>query len=258
PPHWIKPQLTRLVDEAPAGSTWLHEIKLDGYRMHARIDGGDIRLLTRTGLGWRHRYRTTVSAIRALLLQNAYGELCAVRRDGITSFSRLQAAMDEGHTSELVYYAFDLLFVNGGSTAQLPPIERKTRLKNLLAKPRPGLLFCDHLVGGGPQFYEHASRMALEASCPSVPIDPTHLAIAVSGSSRNVSPRRIRRRRMDRSDRKPAAHWLTSPRLLHREWKPALCRPGRHGDHGRRAQTIGSAARASEKSAHAARCPSAA
>ena len=56
PPKWIKPQLTRLVDEAPAGGGWVHEIKYDGYRMHARIDGGDIRLLTRTGLDWSHRY----------------------------------------------------------------------------------------------------------------------------------------------------------------------------------------------------------
>jgi ATP-dependent DNA ligase len=55
PPKWIKPQLTRLVDEAPAGGGWLHEIKYDGYRMHARIDGRDIKLLTRTGLDWSHR-----------------------------------------------------------------------------------------------------------------------------------------------------------------------------------------------------------
>ena len=53
PPKWIKPQLTRLVDEAPAGHGWLHEIKYDGYRMHARIDGGKATLLTRTGLDWR-------------------------------------------------------------------------------------------------------------------------------------------------------------------------------------------------------------
>jgi ATP-dependent DNA ligase len=62
PPKWIKPQLTRLVDKAPAGDGWLHEIKYDGYRMHARIDGDDIKLLTRTGLDWSHRYRRTIEA----------------------------------------------------------------------------------------------------------------------------------------------------------------------------------------------------
>jgi ATP-dependent DNA ligase len=59
PPKWIKPQLTRVVDEAPAGDDWLHELKYDGYRMHARLDRGKIRLLTRTGLDWSNCYRRT-------------------------------------------------------------------------------------------------------------------------------------------------------------------------------------------------------
>src|SRR5437588_2876042 len=50
-PDWIRPQLTQLVDAAPDGPDWLHEIKFDGYRMHARLDRGAVRLLTRTGLG---------------------------------------------------------------------------------------------------------------------------------------------------------------------------------------------------------------
>ena len=164
PPNWIKPQLTRLVDEAPDGPTWLHEIKFDGYRMHARIDAGDIRLLTRTGLDWSHRYRSTISALRALPPQNAYidGELCAVRADGVTSFSRLQAAMDEGRTGDLVFFAFDLLFLNGENTAQQPLIERKARLQDLLSKQSPGIRFTEHIVGDGPRFREHACRMALE------------------------------------------------------------------------------------------------
>jgi len=80
PPKWIKPQLTRLVDEAPAGTEWLHEIKYDGYRMHARIDGGLVKLLTRTGLDWSHRYRRTVEALAKLSVKSAYldGELCAL------------------------------------------------------------------------------------------------------------------------------------------------------------------------------------
>jgi bifunctional non-homologous end joining protein LigD len=71
--------------------------------MHARINGGDIRLLTRTGLDWTYRYKATAAAVRALKVRSAYidGELCAVRPDGVTSFSRLQAAMDEGRTGKL-------------------------------------------------------------------------------------------------------------------------------------------------------------
>jgi ATP-dependent DNA ligase len=94
PPTWIKPQLTRLADEAPAGSDWLHEIKYDGYRMHARIDGDKIQLLTRTGLDWSHRYKRTIEALRSLKAKSAYfdGELCALNADGVPVFSRLQAA----------------------------------------------------------------------------------------------------------------------------------------------------------------------
>ena len=136
PPTWIAPQLTRLVDEAPDGPGWLHEIKYDGYRMHARIDGSDIRLLTRTSLDWSHRYQATIAALRALPVQSAYldGELCALRPDGVTSFGRLQAAMDEGRTGDLVFFTFDLLFLNGEDTASLPVIERKERLERRMLR----------------------------------------------------------------------------------------------------------------------------
>ena len=68
PPKWIKPQLTRLVDEAPTGDGWLHEIKYDGYRMHARIDGGKASLLARTGLNWSHRYERTIASLGASMV----------------------------------------------------------------------------------------------------------------------------------------------------------------------------------------------
>jgi ATP-dependent DNA ligase len=97
PPTWIQPQLTRLVDEAPTGKEWLHEIKYDGYRMHARIDGAKIQLLTRTGLDLSHRCKRTIEALRSLKVKSAYfdRELCALNADGLPVFSRLQAAMDE-------------------------------------------------------------------------------------------------------------------------------------------------------------------
>jgi ATP-dependent DNA ligase len=98
--RFIPFQLPTLVDEPPAGDGWLHEIKYDGYRMHARIDGGKATLLTRTGLDWSHRYRSTIEALGSLKVQSAYlyGELCALNGDGVPVFSRLQAAMDEGRT----------------------------------------------------------------------------------------------------------------------------------------------------------------
>jgi DNA ligase D-like protein (predicted ligase) len=164
PPTWIKPQLTRLVDEAPTGKEWLHEIKYDGYRMHARIDGDKIQLLTRTGLDWSPRYKRTIEVLRSLKVKSAYldGELCALNADGVPVFSRLQAAMDEGRTDQLVFFAFDLLFLNGETIAQLPLIQRKERLHRLFKKEIPGLRYSEHVVGDGPRFRAQACKLGLE------------------------------------------------------------------------------------------------
>ena len=93
PPKWIKPQLTRLVDEAPSGKDWLHEIKYDGYRMHAQLADGKAQLLTRTGLDWSPRYERTIETLHSLQVKSAYldGELCALNADGAPVFSRLSA-----------------------------------------------------------------------------------------------------------------------------------------------------------------------
>jgi ATP-dependent DNA ligase len=88
-PDWIPPQLTQLVDAAPDGDQWLHEIKYDGYRMHARLDRGAVKLLTRTGLDWTHKYPAIAIAVAELDARQAYldGELCGVGPDGITAFN---------------------------------------------------------------------------------------------------------------------------------------------------------------------------
>jgi DNA ligase D-like protein (predicted ligase) len=166
PPKWIKPQLTRLVAEAPTGDGWLHEIKYDGYRMHARIADGQIKLLTRTGLDWSYRYRRTIDALGSFPAKSAYldGELCALRPDGVPAFSRLQAAMDEGKTDQLILFIFDLLYLNGESTTRLPLIERKQRLQQLFKKEMPGLRYSEHVVGDGPRFRQHACQLGLEGA----------------------------------------------------------------------------------------------
>jgi ATP dependent DNA ligase domain len=88
PLHFVEPQLCNLVEKAPSGPQWVHEIKFDGYRMAARIDRGKVQLLTRSGLDWTEKYPETAKALAALPLKTAYldGELCGVRDDGVTSF----------------------------------------------------------------------------------------------------------------------------------------------------------------------------
>jgi bifunctional non-homologous end joining protein LigD len=126
-PRWIQPQLTKLTDTPPDGSGWLHEIKFDGYRLHARLDHGAVRLLTRTGLDWTHKYPAIAAAVSSLGAKQAYldGELCGVRPDGTTSFSAIQNASDTGKSDALVFFLFDLLYLDGEMVGSVPLIDRK-------------------------------------------------------------------------------------------------------------------------------------
>jgi ATP-dependent DNA ligase len=163
-PDWIRPQLTELVETAPDGDQWLHEIKYDGYRMHARLDRGAVKLLTRTGLDWTHKYPPIAKAVAELDARQAYldGELCGVGPDGVTSFNIVQLASDRGNAAALVFFPFDLLYFDGEDFRPRPLIERKERLRTLLANATPCLHYSDHIVGQGPAFYEKACAMHVE------------------------------------------------------------------------------------------------
>ncbi len=163
-PGWVKPQLTRVVDAPPDGPEWLHEIKFDGYRMHARLDRGAVRLLTRTGLDWTPKYPAIASAISLLPARQAYldGELAGVRSDGTTSFSLVQSASDAGNAGALVFFLFDLLHLDGETIGPKPLEERKERLRALLSQARSPLQYSDYQIGCGRTFYEHACALKLE------------------------------------------------------------------------------------------------
>src|SRR5437016_11905877 len=113
-PTWVKPQLAALVKKAPDGLDWLHEIKLDGYRMHARLDAGRVKIITRRGNYWTQMYPGIAKAIAGLQAQNAYldGELCGMLPDGRTALNLIQNATDTGEGS-LAFFLFDLLFLDG-------------------------------------------------------------------------------------------------------------------------------------------------
>jgi bifunctional non-homologous end joining protein LigD len=126
-PAFVRLQVAKLVIEAPAGERWAHELKFDCYRMHARIDRGRVQLITaRWGLDWTGKYSATAAALMQLSVARAYldGELCAVRPDGTTSFSLMQAATDGESAAGLVHYAFDLLYLDGGDLLLKPLLER--------------------------------------------------------------------------------------------------------------------------------------
>jgi DNA ligase D-like protein (predicted ligase) len=164
-PKWVKPQLSKVVDAPPQGPEWLHEIKYDGYRMHARLDRGCAQLLTRTGLDWARKYPPVAAALPVLPAKQAYldGELCGVRPDGKTSFSLIQAASDSGNADALVFFLFDLLYLDGEVISAAPLRERKERLRHLLSNVGTPLQYSDHQVGRGPEFYAKACELSLES-----------------------------------------------------------------------------------------------
>jgi ATP-dependent DNA ligase len=159
PLTWIKPQLAKPVEKAPDGPDWLHEIKFDGYRMHARLDAGRSQIVTRRGNDWTEKS----PAISGLPAQNAYldGELCGVLPDGRTAFNLIQNATDTGEGS-LVFFLFDLLHLDGENLMDLPLVDRKTRLASLLKSAPDCLRYNDHQIGHGPEFHRLACDHGIE------------------------------------------------------------------------------------------------
>jgi ATP-dependent DNA ligase len=113
-PRWIRPQLCQPVENAPSGPQWAHEIKLDGFRMAARIDNGHAQLLTRTGLDWSDKYPSVIAALANVKAKTVYldRELCGVDDTGLPSFAHTQVASDGERDVLLVYYAFDVLHLD--------------------------------------------------------------------------------------------------------------------------------------------------
>jgi ATP-dependent DNA ligase len=162
-PQFVSPQLSLSVETPPSGSQWVHEIKLDGYRMAARIDNGRAQMLTRTGLDWTGKYPSTAEALANLNAKTAYldGELCGIDDAGLPSFAQTQAATDGERGVRLIFYAFDLLHLSGSNVSNLPLIARKALLEPLVTN-KPGLQFNGHDAGDGDLILRHAGKLGFE------------------------------------------------------------------------------------------------
>jgi len=167
-PDVLLPQLATLVDRAPAGDDWLHEVKLDGYRLVCISRAGTARLLTRKGNDWTPRFPALAAPLARLGDVVLDGELVVVNDSGITSFGALQAELGAGREARLTFYAFDLMFADGRDLRDRPLLERKARLKELLdtlpPSPRgtPGVRYSDHVLGSGDAFHAQACKWGLE------------------------------------------------------------------------------------------------
>ncbi|WCK05729.1 DNA ligase D [Agrobacterium tumefaciens] len=163
-PEFIPPQLCETLERPPSAEGWIHEIKFDGYRIQARVENGEVTLKTRKGLDWTAKYPAIATSASNLSDAIIDGEICALDENGAPDFAALQAALSEGKTDALVYFAFDLLFQGDEDLRQLPLTERKERLQTLLddAGEDPRLRFVEHFETGGDAVLRSACKLSLE------------------------------------------------------------------------------------------------
>jgi bifunctional non-homologous end joining protein LigD len=164
-PDFVPPQLCASVERPPRGEGWWHEIKFDGYRVQLRIEDGEVALNTRKGLDWAEKFPAIAKEGRGLPDALIDGEIVAVDHKGIPDFSALQAAIADGKTDNLTYFAFDLLFAGAEDLRALPLRERKQRLKRLLEarKGKASLIrYVEHFEEDGETVLESAKKLSLE------------------------------------------------------------------------------------------------
>ena len=164
-PLFVKPQLAQLVTEPPQGDDWIHEIKFDGYRTQALIDGKSIKLMTRNELDWTHKYGPISKFLQKLDVTNAVidGEIVFQDEKGRSHFQKLQNALKSNQVQSLVYWAFDLMMLDGADLTSLPLIARKDRLEKLIKKlGNDQIRYSDHFRGVGEQMLKESCKLDLE------------------------------------------------------------------------------------------------
>ena len=173
-PGFVQPQLAGPGNKVPTGSEWIHELKLDGYRVqiHLASKGNGatgaprVTLYTRSGLDWTHRMRDLANAATMLPVESCIldGEFVALDEEGRSDFSDLQAAFQEGQRANLVYFAFDLLHLNGHNLRELPLRERKAVLAKIFSSFRANssIRICDHIEGRGREVFAKACELGAE------------------------------------------------------------------------------------------------
>ncbi|ELX08055.1 putative DNA ligase-like protein [Janthinobacterium sp. HH01] len=165
-PETLSPQLATLVDAPPSSpEDWLFEIKFDGYRLLARIDGKDIRLITRNGNDWTHRLPGLRDALAKMKLPSGWydGEIVVHDDNGRPDFGLLQNAFDEDNPADIVYFLFDIPFHNGRDLRETPLEERRAILQALLdKKPSDTVRFSAALDASPQEMIAAACSMGLE------------------------------------------------------------------------------------------------
>jgi len=165
PPPKLAPVLATLVDGPPPDpGDWVYEIKFDGYRLLARIEGKTVRLFTRNGHDWSDRMPHLVRAIQRMKLKPGWldGEIVVLDQAGRTDFQALQSAFDSTRTQDIVYFLFDLPYYDGHDLRAVPLVERRALLERLLADPPPEIRFSAVFDAPPEDIVASACRIGLE------------------------------------------------------------------------------------------------
>jgi len=163
-PGYIEPSLAMATDTAPSGKDWLHEIKHDGYRLQAHLENARVRLFSRQGLDWTERFPVVAHALADVPARLAIidGEVVVQTATGVASFPMLVDALKNG-SGDMLFYAFDLLYLDGHDLRAAPLVARKQALAALLAETGSDRIrYSEHIAGDGDAVFRHASRLGLE------------------------------------------------------------------------------------------------
>lgn len=165
-PDNISPELATLVDEVPQGNDWLHEVKFDGYRILSPKKNGKTHLITRNIHDWTNKMPFIASALNELPVNNGIfdGEIIVLNDQGRSDFQLLQNALKVPEESAIIYCIFDVLYLNSRSLLNVPLIQRKIVLQNLLSNVPSVLRYVDHIIGNGEAVFRSACKSGLEGT----------------------------------------------------------------------------------------------
>lgn len=161
-PRFIAPQLAKLLAKPPGSAGWVHEVKFDGYRMQARAEKGNAKLLTRKGLDWSARFPQIAEDCAKLPDCIIDGEICALNKKEVSDFGLLQLALSERKTDKLIFYVFDCLFAGGEDLRRQDLDARKAALKKLLGRKSRHIVFVPHFGASGEKMLKAACRTGQE------------------------------------------------------------------------------------------------
>ncbi|MCK1566594.1 non-homologous end-joining DNA ligase [Bradyrhizobium sp. 173] len=162
-PGFISPQLATLKMKAPSGAQWIHEVKYDGYRIQLHIDGDNRKAFTRNGHNWIDRFSVIAGAFNVPGQVIVDGEVVVIHEER-TNFSELQADLGRGDQDRLVFFAFDLLWLDGIDLRTHAQLARKELLKQLIDENEleAPIFYSEHHEGDGHALFEAASKLNYE------------------------------------------------------------------------------------------------